>query len=55
MPSFRHGYNAFDIPVDSIGAKKGCILYMNDGTGKFYVPDARPLAARSTTSIPFPL
>jgi len=43
MPSFRHGYNAFDIPVDSIGAKKGCILYMNDGTGKFYVPDATTL------------
>ncbi len=40
MPSFRHGYNAFDIQVDTIGARKGCILYLNDGTGKFYVPNA---------------
>jgi hypothetical protein len=40
MPSFRHGYNPFDIMVDSIGARKGSILYLNDGTGKFYVPNA---------------
>jgi hypothetical protein len=39
MPSFRHGYRPFDIQVDSIGARKGCILYMNDGTGKFVVPN----------------
>jgi ASPIC and UnbV/FG-GAP-like repeat/Secretion system C-terminal sorting domain len=43
MPSFRHGYNAFDIQVDSIGARKGTILYLNDGTGKFYVPNATTL------------
>jgi hypothetical protein len=40
MPSFRHGYKAYDIMVDSIGARKGTILYLNDGTGKFYVPNA---------------
>lgn len=38
MPSFRHGFNKFDIQVDSIGARKGTILYLNDGTGKFKVP-----------------
>ena len=43
MPSFRHGFNKFDIAVDSIGARKGSILYLNDGTGKFYVPNATTL------------
>jgi hypothetical protein len=43
MVSIRHGFNKFDIQVDSIGARKGSILYMNDGTGKFYVPDATTL------------
>ncbi len=43
MPSFRHGFSNVDIQVDSIGARKGCILYLNDGTGKFYVPDATTL------------
>jgi hypothetical protein len=40
MPSFRHGFSPIDLQVDSIGARKGTILYLNDGTGKFYVPDA---------------
>ncbi len=40
MPSFRHGFDKFDIQVDSVGARKGTILYLNDGTGKFYVPTA---------------
>ena len=40
MPSFRHGFRAFDFMVDTIGARKGTILYLNDGTGKFYVPNA---------------
>ncbi len=40
MPSFRHGFSKFDLQVDSIGARKGSILYLNDGTGKFYVPNA---------------
>jgi hypothetical protein len=43
MPSFRHGYNPFNIQVDSIGARKGTILYLNDRTGKFYVPTATTL------------
>ena len=43
MPSFRHGFSPIDLQVDSIGARKGCILYMNDGTGKFYVPTAATL------------
>jgi hypothetical protein len=43
MPSFRHGYSQFDIQVDSIGARKGSILYLNDGTGKFFVPTAATL------------
>ena len=43
MPSFRHGYRAFDINIDSVGAREGTILYLNDGTGKFYVPDATTL------------
>ncbi len=43
MPSFRHGFNPFDIAVDSIGAKKGSTLFLNDGTGKFYIPNATTL------------
>ena len=43
MPSFRHGFSSVDIQVDSIGARKGCILYMNDGTGKFIVPTGATL------------
>ena len=43
MPSFRHGFSPFDIQVDSIGARKGSILYLNDKTGKFYVPTATTL------------
>ncbi len=40
MPSFRHGFSSTDIQVDSIGARKGCILFLNDMTGKFFVPTA---------------
>jgi hypothetical protein len=40
MPSFRHGFRAFNGGADTIGAKKGSILYLNDGTGKFYAPNA---------------
>jgi hypothetical protein len=43
MTSFRHGFSQIDLQVDSIGARKGCILYMNDGTGKFFVPTAATL------------
>jgi len=40
MPSFRHGFRAFNGGSDTIGAKKGSILFLNDGTGKFIVPNA---------------
>lgn len=43
MPSFRHGFRAFNGGSDTIGAKKGSILFLNDGTGKFYVPNAASL------------
>ncbi|HSQ75541.1 MAG TPA: VCBS repeat-containing protein, partial [Bacteroidota bacterium] len=43
MPSFRHGFRPFNGGSDTIGAKKGTILYLNDGTGKFYVPNAANL------------
>ncbi len=40
MPSFRHGYSPFTTASDTIGARRGTILYLNDGTGKFVVPSA---------------
>lgn len=40
MPSFRHGFSPIDLQVDSIGARKGTILFLNDGTGRFIVPTA---------------
>ena len=43
MPSFRHGFRAFNGGADSIGAKKGCILFLNDGTGKFFIPGSASL------------
>ena len=43
MPSFRHGFRAFNGGSDTIGAKKGSILFLNDGTGKFIVPNATSL------------
>ncbi|MBI5470995.1 MAG: VCBS repeat-containing protein [Ignavibacteriae bacterium] len=43
MPSFRHGFRAFAGGSDTIGAKKGSILYLNNGTGRFYVPNATTL------------
>ena len=43
MPSFRHGFRAFNGGSDTIGAKKGSILFLNDGTGKFFVPNAASL------------
>lgn len=44
MPSFRHGFANTNIQVDSVGARKGCILYLNDGTGKFFVPTGATLS-----------
>jgi hypothetical protein len=43
MPSIRHGFSPTNSQVDSIGARKGNILYLNDGTGKFKVPLAADL------------
>ena len=42
VPSFRNGFSRVD--SGSYGtARKGTILYMNDGTGKFFVPTATTL------------
>ncbi|MBK7257741.1 MAG: VCBS repeat-containing protein [Ignavibacteriae bacterium] len=43
MPSFRHGFRAFNGGSDTIGAKKGSILFLNDGTGKFFIPGSASL------------
>jgi len=36
MPSFRNGYSIIDTGTSA--ARKGCVLFLNDGTGKFVVP-----------------
>jgi hypothetical protein len=36
MPSFRNGFSRID--TGSSGARKGCVLFLNDKTGKFYIP-----------------
>ncbi|HVN48191.1 MAG TPA: FG-GAP-like repeat-containing protein [Bacteroidota bacterium] len=41
MPSFRNGLSLID--TGTAGGRKGCVLYMNDGTGKFIVPNATTL------------
>lgn len=41
MPSFRHGYSR--LGTGASGARKGCVLFINDGTGKFIVPTAASL------------
>ncbi len=41
MPSFRNGISKVD--TGSSGARKGCVLFLNDKTGKFYVPTAATL------------
>jgi len=41
MPSFRHGFARID--TGTSGARKGCVLYLNDGTGNFVVPTATSL------------
>jgi hypothetical protein len=43
MPSFRHGFRAFAGGSDTVGAKKGSILFLNNGAGRFYVPNAASL------------
>jgi hypothetical protein len=41
MPSFRNGFSRVD--TGSSGARKGCVLFLNDGTGKFIVPTGASL------------
>ncbi|OYV88270.1 MAG: hypothetical protein B7Z63_00870, partial [Ignavibacteriae bacterium 37-53-5] len=41
MPSFRNGFSRID--TGTSGARKGCVLFMNDGTGKFILPTATSL------------
>ncbi len=46
MPSFRNGFARID--TGSSGARKGCVLFLNDGTGKFYVPTSATLPGNPT-------
>ncbi len=46
MPSFRHGFSRID--TGSSGARKGCVLFLNDGTGKFYIPTSATLPGHPT-------
>jgi len=41
MPSFRNGFSRVD--TGTSGARKGCVLFLNDGTGKFIVPGTASL------------
>ena len=41
MPSFRNGFSKVD--TGTSGARKGSVLWLNDGTGKFYIPNATTL------------
>lgn len=43
MPSMRHGFNRLYGALDTIGARYGCVLFLNDGTGKFAAPTAASL------------
>ena len=38
MPGMRNGFSRID--TGSSGARKGCVLFLNDGTGKFIIPTA---------------
>jgi hypothetical protein len=42
MPSFRCGFSRID--TGSSGARKGSVMFLNDGTGKFIVPTAASLS-----------
>jgi ASPIC and UnbV/FG-GAP-like repeat/Secretion system C-terminal sorting domain len=46
MPSFRNGFSRVD--TGSSGARKGCVLFLNDGTGKFYVPTSATITGHPT-------
>jgi len=41
MPSFRNGISKID--TGSSGARKGCVLFMNNGAGKFIIPTGATL------------
>ncbi len=41
MPSFRNGFTKVD--TGTSGARKGCVLFINNGSGKFYIPTAATL------------
>lgn len=41
MPSFRNGFARID--TGSSGPRKGCVMFLNDGTGKFIVPTSATL------------
>ncbi len=46
MPSFRNLISKID--TGASGARKGCVLFLNDGTGKFYVPTGATLVPPRT-------
>jgi hypothetical protein len=41
MPNFRNGFSKID--TGSSAARKGCVQFLNDGTGKFIIPTAATL------------
>ena len=45
MGSFRDGFSRID--TGSSGSRKGCVLFMNDGTGKFIVPTSATISRKS--------
>ncbi|HTY11468.1 MAG TPA: FG-GAP-like repeat-containing protein [Bacteroidota bacterium] len=47
MPSFRQGFSKVDTGTFNT-ARKGCVLYLNDGTGKFYVPTSATIPGNPT-------
>jgi hypothetical protein len=46
MPSIRGGFSTID--TGSSGSRKGCVLYVNDGTGKFIVPTSATIPGNPT-------
>lgn len=48
MPSFRNGFSRIDTGSAANGARKGCVLFLNDGTGKFIIPTSATLPGNPT-------
>ena len=44
VPSYRNGFSKLGLGTS--GARKGCVLFLNDGTGKFAVPTAASLGRK---------